>query len=80
MLSAPRSSSLLALALALLLLASSPYPLDAYGSAPQAGGKYGGRRSLAGYLRESPPPPAPAGGPPIGPLPNIPAPPPSPGP
>ncbi|KAG2595424.1 hypothetical protein PVAP13_5KG073400 [Panicum virgatum] len=78
--SAPRSSSLLALVLAaLLLLASSPYSLEAYGGVPQVGGKYyGGRRSL-GSLRESPPPPAPAGGPPIGPLPDIPAPPAPPG-
>ncbi|CAL4958483.1 unnamed protein product [Urochloa decumbens] len=76
--SAPRSSPLLALVLAMLLLAaSSPqFPLveAAYG-VPQAGGKYGGRR-LLDYLREAPPPPAPAGGPPIGPLPNIPVPPP----
>ncbi|CAL4951860.1 unnamed protein product [Urochloa decumbens] len=69
--SAPRSSPLLALVLAMLLLAaSSPqFPLveAAYG-VPQAGGKYGGRR-LLDYLREAPPPP-------IGPLPNIPVPPP----
>ncbi|CAL4978113.1 unnamed protein product [Urochloa decumbens] len=79
--SARRSSPLLALVLALLLLAacaSSPqFPLveAAYG-VPQAGdSKYGGRR-LLDYLREGPPPPAPAGGPPIGPLPNIHVPPP----
>ncbi|KAG2595427.1 basic salivary proline-rich protein 4-like [Panicum virgatum] len=76
--------------LATLLLASASFPsaLAAYDDVPQEEGAgyarfcqkhhCGGRKlqQVADPLRSTPPPPAPGGGPPIGPAPTVPIPPP----